>query len=156
MLSYHDFRESPRGRTIVELAGNALREMEALSARGEPAVAAIDDAVADALGMLDAIERQHGGRIVRDELASRGLRPKAIRKRLRRGRAFISGSVYGAVAQAPDQERARAFMPGGGAARTLARADEAVALLASARIGSAGSVDDFIAERRTEAQREEA
>ena len=156
MLSYHDFRESPRGRTIVELAGSALREMEALSARGEPAVAAIDGAVADALGMLDAVERQHGGRIVRDELASRGLRPKAIRKRLRHGRAFVSGSVYGPVAHAADQEGAKALVPHAGAARTLARADEAVALLARSRIGSAGSVDDFIAERRIEAHREEA
>lgn len=131
---------------MIELAGKALPDMEALSARGEPAVAAIDSAVADALGPLDNTERQHGGRIVRDQLAPLGLRPKAIRKRLRGGRAFTSGTVYGLVKGMPDP-----LLSHGAAStmnweeRTLARTDEAIAMLAKAHTGSGGLLDDFIA-----------
>ena len=156
MSSYHDFRESQRGRTLIELAGKALAEMEALSGRGEPAVAAIDAAVADALGTLDNTERQHGGRIVRDELAPRGWRPKAVRKRLRGGRAFTSGAVYGRVRVTPDPLMDGVPASASWEARALARADEAITMLAAARTGNAGSVDDFIAERYAEAIREQA
>jgi hypothetical protein len=157
MSSYHDFRESQRGRTLIALAGRALADMAALSNRGEPAVAAIDSAVAEALGPLNSTERQHGGRIVRDELARIGLRPQPVRKRLRGGRAFTSGAVYAGIGAAADLRPDPPDAPAKSwEERSLARADEAIAMLASARTGNAGSVDDFIAERRAEARHEEA
>lgn len=155
MPSYHDFRDSQRGQTMIALAGKATAEMQTLSALGEPAVAAIDGAVADALGPLNKTERQHGGRIVRDELAPLGWRPKPVRKRLRGGRAFTSGAVYGRVRRAADPiEIDTVGSPARWEERILARADEAIAMLAMARTGNAGSVDDFVAERRAEAHRD--
>lgn len=154
MPTYHDFRDSPRGRTMIELARKATALMQALSAEGKPAVAAIDAAVADVLGPLDNTERQHGGRIVRDQLAPLGWRPEPVRKRLRGGRAFTSGAVYSPM------HRTSVTAEAGAATASwrdtvLARADEAIAMLAAARTGRAGSVDDFIAERRAEAERDE-
>ena len=155
MPSYHDFRDSQRGRTMIELAGKATTEMQALSAIGEPAVTAIDNAVADALGPLNNTERQHGGRIVRDQLAPLGWRPSPVRKRLRGGRAFTSGAVYRRVRETSDPVEASASVPATNwEERILARADEAIGMLAAARTGNAGTVDDFIAERRAEAHRD--
>lgn len=156
MPTYHDFRDSPRGRTMIELVSKATVEMQALSARGEPAVAAIDAAVAEALGSLDNTERQHGGRIVRDQMVPLGWRPEPVRKRLRGGRAFTSGAVYSPVHRTPNVVNADTAAPSASwRDNIMARADEAIALLAAARTGGAGSVDDFIAERRAEAERDE-
>ena len=154
MPSYHVFRQSDRGRVVCDLAARAVVVMEDLSQRGEPAVTAIDAEVADRIGRLDDTERQHVGRVVRDILAPRGWRPRKQRKRVRNGRAFASGAVY---------ERPGAPGFGYGAVSPLidllpdrlARADEAVAILAKARTGDAGTVDDFIVERRAEARRDE-
>lgn len=154
MLSYHVFRQSERGRVVCDLAAHSVVVMENLSQRGEPAVAAIDAAVADRIGRLDDTERQHAGRVVRDILAPRGWRPRLQRKRLRNGRAFASGAVYERQA-AIDLDRPFA-LPGFSRSDRLARADEAVAILAATRTGSAGTVDDFVAERRAEAHRDDA
>lgn len=155
MPSYQVFRQSERGRAVYDLAARAVGDMEDLSQRGEPAVAAIDAAVADRIGRLDGTERQHSGRVVRDLLAPRGWRPRPQRKRVRDGRAFTSGAVYERPGMTEGAFR-DALSLGGSWPDRLARADEAVALLARARLGNAGTVDDFIAERHDEARRDAA
>lgn len=156
MLSYHDFCASTKGRIIVDLTRHpdSVAEMQRHSRERDPAVAAIDRAIVDEVGRLDDVERQHTGRLVREVLAPLGWHP-ARRKRLRFGHTFTSGAVY---------ERPAVMHPGVPAARSpndlpserMARADEAVAILAKARLGNAGSVDEFIVERRAEARRDEA
>lgn len=143
MLSYHDFRESLRGRVIVDAAAKSVNEMEQLSRRGEPAIAAIDGVVADQLGRLDDLERQHAGRVIRDLLAPRGWRPKPVRKRLRQGQAFTSGAVY-----------ARAFpmqLTPSSSATPVDRFSAARAILQANRIdpdSPPDTVDAFLADRR--------
>lgn len=149
MLSYHDFCVGHKGRALAAITANAtvVDDMERQSRAGEPAVAAIDAAVAAGIGALDDTERQHAGRVVRDVLARRGWRP-ARRKRLRSGKVFASGAVYDRVAAPAAAPETVRFRPAASERIAAARA-----LVASAR-NDIGTVDDFIAERRRDARRE--
>lgn len=155
MLSYHEFRTGTKGRIIADLIAHpdSIAEMERRSRRREPAVTAIDRAIVDEVGRLSDAERQHTGRVIRDVLAPLGWRP-TTRKRLRGSHTFASGAVYEQpVATGSSDHSARRLSAL--ANDCLTRADAAVAILTRARVGDAGTVDDFIAERRAEAYRDD-
>lgn len=131
-----------------------IEEMVALSRRGRPAVEAIGAKVAEVKPDLEDREKQHVGRLVRDILAARGLKP--VRSaRVRPGNLFSWGAVYGAMAggRPPRREPADAHAP-------LAEKPSVDDWLVSVREIVAKlprplpSVDGFIAERHAEAEAE--
>jgi hypothetical protein len=140
-MTYEEFRMSKKGAALASIITSpaTVAMMEALSRRGAPAVAALDAAVADTVGDLDHVERQQVGRWVRDILAQRGWRPIA-KKRLSKGRTFVSGAVYAPSAR--PHAPAPAQPPSSADGLTLARE-----LLREAR-PRIGTVDEFLAERR--------
>ena len=157
-MTLEEFIQGWKGQKLAPLFDDdgVIERMERLNRLGVPAIKAIDGAVADAVGTLDDVERQHVGRWVRNTLARRGWR--SVKQRSwRGGRVFASGMIYEPVARTinPRADAGIATPKPHWEERVLARADEAIAMLAGARIGNAGSVDDFIAERRAEARRDE-
>ncbi len=75
-------------------------EMVSLSRRGRPAVEAIGAKIAAFRPGLRDTEKQHVGRLVREKLAARGLKPMRS-ARVRSGNLFSWGAVYGPVAGEP-------------------------------------------------------
>jgi hypothetical protein len=155
-VSLAGFKESKRGAKVAPLLANAsvLAEMEQLSQGGEPAVLALERR-ADELPRLSDTEKQHVGRWIRDVLAERGWRPKR-RKRIGGSRLFTSGAVYGR----PAPERAAEPPNAAPAGNTLSRAADTAARVARLRALVAQletpppTVDEFIAWKRAEAERE--
>lgn len=146
MLSYEDFAQSPAGRFVHQQALAQLPAMELLGLQGKPAIAALDAAVAAAFPDLQDTERQHCGRIVRDVLVARGWRTDR-QKRVAGWKLFRSGTVY-----VPRESPPPAPAQGAGSnMRGEDMIDAARRLLAAARRNPdqpAGTVDDFLAERR--------
>jgi hypothetical protein len=144
-MSYSDFLHSSAAKIIAPVLTEeaTIREMEALSRGGRPAVQALDARIAGKVD-LDHTQRQHVGRWIRDVLGARGWRP-GIKRKLTRGRLFASGAVYVRGAARPEPlPQPSTSLPG------LARARELVRLHSTNSYG----VDDFIADKRREAAQE--
>jgi hypothetical protein len=143
------FRASLAGTTIGRLLTDpaTVRAIEQAGAMDRPAVEVIDRAVGDVVGSLSDEERKAAGRLVKQLLARHGLRPVKKGQRVLHGRVFTSGSVYGPVARPAPNFGLRP-------PSAAERGDAIVARLRAIRVGNAGSVADFIAERRDAARRE--
>lgn len=99
-MTFEEFVEGPKGRKLTSLFSDpaVIGRMEKFARLGAPSIKAIDGDVADAVGVLDDVERQHVGRWVRNTLAQRGW--KSIKQRSwRGGRVFASGMVYEPIAR---------------------------------------------------------
>ncbi len=107
-MTLDEFILGPKGQKLAVLFSDpaVISRMEKMARLGAPAIKAIDADVADAVGTLDDVERQHVGRWVRDTLAQRGWR-SARQRSWRGGRVFTSGMVYEAIArpEAPPEQR---------------------------------------------------
>jgi hypothetical protein len=155
-MSLDGFKESKRGAKVAPLLSSpsVLAEMEQLSHGGEPAVLALERR-AEELPRLTDTEKQHVGRWIRDVLAERGWRPQH-RKRIGGSRLFTSGAVYGRPApERPSQppDAAPAGNAPSSAAGTAARVAHLRALVAQLETPPP-TVDEFIAWKRAEAERE--
>lgn len=151
-MSFAAFQRSEEGGHLRPLLMDAVvvAEMEALSRAGRPAVIALDRR-ADQLPSLGATDRQHVGRWIRDVLGARGWRP-AARRRVAKGKVFTSGAVYERTGPAaPAAVAARAGPP---ALTTTERLERARAIIRSLP-RPLPTVDEFIAEKRREARREQ-
>ena len=143
-MTLDEFKQSAVGRQLQPLLSDAtiVAQMEAATRLGQPAVRAIDEAVAAKVGSLSFVERQHVGRWVRDVLSRRGWRP-AKQLDWRGGKVFKSGAVY---ARVRDDEPAAADNRFTAASRHRIRST-----LAAGRLDPfkpLDTVDDFLAERR--------
>jgi len=77
------------------LSKASVKSIEAASDLRLPAVSAIDEWAAGAVGEPGSTERQHAGRMVRDVLTARGWRVRGPSPtRLKKPRLFTSGVVY--------------------------------------------------------------
>jgi hypothetical protein len=155
-MSLEGFKDSKRGAKVAPLLADTavLAEMEQLSRGGKPAVLALDRR-ADELPSLSGTEKQHVGRWIRDVLAERGWRPRH-RKRIGGSRLFTSGAVY--VRPAPDApaEPREAAPPGSSPSQTGSTAERVARLraLVAQLETPPPTVDEFIAWKRAEAERE--
>lgn len=148
-MTLDEFMQSWKGQKLAPLFSNpaVIEDMETLNRLGVPAIKAIDKEVADAVGTLDDVERQHVGRWVRDTLGSRGWR--SVKQRAwRGGRVFRSGMIYEPVARADPMRESVAVPDNSEAATRIAKAR--LVLMAGRRDPSLplGTVDNFLAERR--------
>lgn len=146
------FSETPYARLIDERMADpaTIARIVALSKQGQPAIAALDDAFHSAFGMLADGDKKAAGRHLKERLSRHGLRPVRKGQRVAGGKVFRNGSVYGF-----DADR-HPPLPLRHEPSADDRVDAATAILAAGRFGDAGTVDDFIAERRAEAARENA
>lgn len=148
-MNYARFKQSELAHTLAPILSDPaiVEKMVALSRGGRPAVEAIGAKVAEVKPELDDTEKQHVGRLVRDVLAARGLKP--VRSaRVRPGNLFAWGAVYGAIAGSPpdpDSPAAQQKLP------TRLSIDEWLtqvrAMIATLPNGLMSS-EDFIAQRR--------
>jgi hypothetical protein len=150
-MSFAAFKTSEEGERVRPLLMDAevVAEMEALSRVGRPAVIALDRR-ADLLPSLSDTGKQHVGRWVRDILGARGWRP-AARRRVAKGRVFTSGAVYQRTAPAGVTVAARTGPSASTAAERLERARAIIRNLPT----RLPTVDEFIADKRREARREQ-
>lgn len=143
-MTLKEFMDSANGRKLANLFSDptVVSRMEAITRLGRPAVKAIDEDVASAVGMLDNVEKQHVGRWVRDTLGRRGLKP--IRQLdWRGGKVFSSGAVYGPIAPLT-----AAYSATDSSQNTV---EQARALLAAGRIDASRTIDTveaFLADRQ--------
>jgi hypothetical protein len=141
-MTLEEFMTSAKGRKLEPLLQDpkVVDRMVAISRLGRPAVKAIDDEVANRVGSLDNVEKQHVGRWVRNLLGQRGLKPSR-QLDWRGGKVFSSGNVYQPIARpAPTSAATGSDMIA-----------QARALLLAGRIDAErplDSVDDFLADRR--------
>ncbi|WP_375383456.1 hypothetical protein [uncultured Sphingomonas sp.] len=101
-----DFAQSPSGRLVEELLGDAavVARMEELSRQGRPAVGALDEQLAGKATLANP-ERQWVGRRVRDVMRDRGWRTQ-VQRRVAGGKVLTSGAVY---ARAPTMDAGDRF-----------------------------------------------
>jgi hypothetical protein len=151
VMSFARFKTSEEGARVRPLLMDAkiVAEMEALSRVGRPAVIALDRR-ADLLPSLSDTGKQHVGRWVRDILGARGWRP-AARRRVAKGRVFTSGAVYARSGPAGVPAPAGT----GPAASTAAERLERARAIIRSLPGPLPSVDEFIADKRRQARREQ-
>ena len=99
-MNLEEFKQSANGRKLEPLLRDpaVIGEMLRLSRQGRPAVMAIDTDVAERIGALDNVEKQHVGRWVRDTLAQHGM-TSVHQLSFRGGRVFTSGMVYRPIAR---------------------------------------------------------
>ena len=149
-MTLDEFVESWKGQKLAPLFGDpsVIGRMEKLNLLGIPAIKAIDSEVADAVGTLDDVERQHVGRWVRDTLGRRGWR--SVKQRAwRGGRVFKSGMIYEMVSRTEAPSRSLAV---GESGEIDARIAQARRVLEAGRLDPSrplGTVDGFLAERRS-------
>lgn len=150
-MSYAQFKTSDLGEALAPILTDphTIDEMEALSRNGRPAVEAIGARVASLQPDIDDTGKQHVGRLVRDALAARGLKP--VRSaRVRPGNLFAWGAVYGPIVTQPPAA------PSSAGPRTPATIEDFDAWIGEVRMLIAtaarplASVDEFLAERRAE------
>ncbi len=156
-MTLDDFKRGWKGQKLAPLFADpaVIARMEDMTRSGAPAVKAIDSAVADAVGDLDDVERQHVGRWIKETLTRRGWRTK-IQRSWRGGRVFTSGTVYAPMAAAgpshPDTAPS-APQPTWQERELVSASDRyraAIDILRAARRPGTtpATVDDFLAERR--------
>ncbi len=146
-VTLEEFKQAKSGRQLAAILTDpeTVARMKVFTREGQPAIKAIDDDVAQSIGPLSNVERQHVGRWVSEVLAGQGFRP-AIQREWRGGRAFTSGTVYVPNRSAPapaEADRSRA------ASERLAVVRQ---LLSQGRLNPekpVGTVDGFLADRRT-------
>ncbi|QMW23154.1 hypothetical protein [Sandaracinobacteroides saxicola] len=150
MPSYIEFRHSQTGEKLIThlMDPRVIASVEQTSLAGRPAVAAIDEWASRELPPLTDTEKQHAGRLMRDVLAPRGWRVSRS-NRVSGGRFFSSGAIYERQTHQSGAPIARSPLKS-----AAEQGDEVVARLAAVRTGNAGTVDDFLAERRREARAE--
>jgi hypothetical protein len=152
-MSFAAFEMSQAGRRIRPILHNqqAISRMEALSARGRPALIAVADAIEQVAPALTNTEKQHVGRWLHRLLGPRGWRPFE-KKRMPAGGLFSMAAVYRRIGEVHDLSAAEEAAPEAprDAAARLTAARAAVRRLPVKPLGAAA----FIAEKRRAAKRE--
>jgi hypothetical protein len=145
-MTLEEFKQAKSGRRLAAILNDpaTVARMKKITGEGQPAVKAIDADVAETIGPLSNVERQHVGRWVKEVLAEQGFRP-AMQRDWRGGRAFASGTVYVPLRSAPAL---------GGTTQSQAASDRLAVvrqLLSQGRLDPekpVGTVDGFLADRR--------
>jgi hypothetical protein len=152
--SFTQFAHSGTGEKIRPILhdGETIRQMEALSAAGRPALLAVADKIEKVAPSLSDTEKQHVGRWVHRLLGPRGWRP-VEKKRMPRGSLFATASVYRRIAGVPNRDgpsRVLQPAPPADAESRLRLARQRIRRLPVKPQGSRA----FIAEKRQAAKRE--
>lgn len=150
-MSYARFKASDLGQALAPILTNpqTIDEMEALSRKGRPAVEAIGAQVATLQPDIDDTGKQHVGRLVRDALAARGLKP--VRSaRVRPGNLFAWGAVYGPIVTRPAASSSSANLRDSASIEDFDTWIDEVRKLVAIAPRPLASVDEFLAERRAD------
>lgn len=158
-MSFSMFEHSTSGAAIASVlkSVHALRQMEAFSRAGRPALLAVADEIEKVAPTLSDTEKQHVGRWVHRLLGPRGWRP-VEKKRLPKGGLFTTAAVYRRISPesgyhsiGDDRAAPEAVAPV--AASVVERLAAARARVRALPI-KPPSVASFIADRRQAARRE--
>lgn len=163
-MSFSHFEHSETGARVAGVLKDkeALGRMEAFSRAGRPALLAVAGEIEKVAPALTDTEKQHVGRWVHRLLGPRGWRP-VDKKRMPKGGLFTTAAVYGRAGAEPGPEPVSARAD---AHADLTSGTREMEMSARERLRSAQaivaalpvrpmSVDEFIAEKRREALRDE-